>query len=193
MGNQSHSITSPRASWKDPRITASRSTSGPASDRLFLRRDPDQWGRSFEFVVNGIPIFRQGRKCHSRSIASPRACKLQTIREYLLSARDANMNMIRVWGGGYYETDEFYQICDELGIMVWQDFMLADISERREPTHIKRILPARRTIRLGAFATIQASSYGAETTKPSLRGAGGGIASRLRFQSRCQQRCGKTT
>ncbi len=47
-------------------------------------------------------------------------------RRILQSARDANMNMIRHWGGGYYETDEFYQICDELGIMVWQDFMFGN-------------------------------------------------------------------
>ena len=46
-------------------------------------------------------------------------------RRILESARDANMNMIRQWGGGYYESDEFYQICDELGIMVWQDFRSA--------------------------------------------------------------------
>jgi beta-mannosidase len=47
-------------------------------------------------------------------------------RRILESARDANMNMIRHWGGGYYETDEFYSICDELGIMVWQDFMFGN-------------------------------------------------------------------
>jgi beta-mannosidase len=47
-------------------------------------------------------------------------------RRILESAKEANMNTIRHWGGGYYETDEFYQICDELGIMVWQDFMFGN-------------------------------------------------------------------
>ena len=47
-------------------------------------------------------------------------------RQVLESARDANMNMIRNWGGGYYETEEFYDICDELGIMIWQDFMFGN-------------------------------------------------------------------
>ena len=61
----------------------------------------------------------------SRLTASPRASPQ---RSTVASSNrlDANMNMIRHWGGGYYETDEFYQICDELGIMVWQDFMFGN-------------------------------------------------------------------
>ena len=47
-------------------------------------------------------------------------------RRILESAKAANMNMIRHWGGGYYETDEFYGLCDELGLMVWQDFMFGN-------------------------------------------------------------------
>ncbi len=93
---------------------------------IVLRRDPDQWGRSFEFVVNGIPAFAKGANVIPFDSFPARASVAQ-YRQVLESAREANMNMIRVWGGGYYETQEFYDLCDELGIMVWQDFMLADI------------------------------------------------------------------
>ncbi len=92
---------------------------------VVLRREPDQWGRSFEFVVNGIPIFVKGANVVPFDSFSNRV-KPEQIRYILQSAKDANMNMIRIWGGGYYETQEFYQICDELGIMVWQDFMFGN-------------------------------------------------------------------
>jgi beta-mannosidase len=89
---------------------------------LELRRKPDQWGRSFEFVVNGTPIFVKGATIVPFDSFPDRVSKEQ-LRRMLQSAKDANMNMVRIWGGGYYETKEFYQLCDELGIMVWQDFM----------------------------------------------------------------------
>ena len=89
---------------------------------IVLDRHPDQWGRSFQLVVNGIPIFAKGADVIPFDSFANRVTTAN-YRRILESARDANMNMIRHWGGGYYETDEFYQICDELGIMVWQDFM----------------------------------------------------------------------
>jgi beta-mannosidase len=92
---------------------------------VVLRRDPDQWGRSFEFVVNGIPIFAKGANVVPFD-SFPSRVTPEQIRYILQSAKDANMNMVRIWGGGYYETQEFYQICDELGIMVWQDFMFGN-------------------------------------------------------------------
>jgi beta-mannosidase len=90
-----------------------------------LRRQPDKWGRSFEFVVNGIPVFAKGADVIPFD-SFPNRVTTADYRRILKSARDANMNMIRHWGGGYYETDEFYSICDELGIMVWQDFMFGN-------------------------------------------------------------------
>ncbi len=92
---------------------------------VVLRRDPDQWGRSFEFVINGIPVFAKGADVIPFDSFPSRVTTAQ-YRRILQSAVDANMNMIRHWGGGYYESDEFYEICDELGIMVWQDFMFGN-------------------------------------------------------------------
>ena len=92
---------------------------------IVLRREPDQWGRSFEFVVNGIPVFGKGADVIPFD-SFPTRVTTQQYRQVLQSAVDANMNMIRHWGGGYYETDEFYDICDELGIMIWQDFMFGN-------------------------------------------------------------------
>lgn len=89
---------------------------------LLLRRDPDHWGRSMEFVINGIPIFGKGADVIPFDSFPTRVTEA-TYRYILQSARDANMNMVREWGGGIYENDDFYNICDELGLIVWQDFM----------------------------------------------------------------------
>lgn len=87
-----------------------------------LRREPDQWGKSFTFVVNGIPIFAKGANLIPFD-SFPSRVTVARYRQILQAARDANMNMVREWGGGIYESDEFYDICDELGLMVWQEFM----------------------------------------------------------------------
>jgi beta-mannosidase len=92
---------------------------------IVLDRHPDKWGRSFQLVVNGIPVFAKGADVIPFD-SFPNRVTTEDYRRILESARDANMNMIRHWGGGYYETDEFYSICDELGIMVWQDFMFGN-------------------------------------------------------------------
>ena len=92
---------------------------------VVLDRHPDQWGRSFQLLVNGIPVFAKGADVIPFD-SFPNRVTTADYRRILQSARDANMNMIRHWGGGYYETDEFYSICDELGIMVWQDFMFGN-------------------------------------------------------------------
>jgi len=89
---------------------------------LVLRRDPDHWGRSMEFVINGIPIFGKGADVIPFDSFPTRVTE-STYRQILESARDANMNMVREWGGGIYEMDDFYNICDELGLIIWQDFM----------------------------------------------------------------------
>jgi len=92
---------------------------------IVLRRDLDQWGRSFEFLINGIPVFCKGADVIPFD-SFPTRVTTEQYRRILQSARDANMNMVRHWGGGYYETQEFYDLCDELGIMIWQDFMFGN-------------------------------------------------------------------
>jgi beta-mannosidase len=86
-----------------------------------LRRVPDEWGKSFEFVVNGIEVYSKGADVIPFD-SFPNRVTPQIHRKILQDARDAHMNMVREWGGGYYESDDFYDICDELGIMVWQEF-----------------------------------------------------------------------
>ena len=87
-----------------------------------LRRQADQWGKSFEFVVNEIPVFAKGANVIPFD-SFPTRVTPQVHRRILQAARDAHMNMLREWGGGHYESDDFYDICDELGILVWQEFM----------------------------------------------------------------------
>jgi beta-mannosidase len=87
-----------------------------------LRRESDANGRSFYFAVNGIPIFAKGANTIPFDMFQPRVSKAR-LRRVLQSAVDANMNFLRSWGGGYYESDEFFDLADELGLLVWQDFM----------------------------------------------------------------------
>ena len=87
-----------------------------------LRRTPDAKGKGFEFVINGIPVFAKGANSIPFDMFQPRVGEAQ-LRRVLQSAVDANMNMVRSWGGGYYESDAFFDIADELGLLVWQDFM----------------------------------------------------------------------
>lgn len=87
-----------------------------------LRREKDRWGKSMELVVNGIPIFAKGANLIPLDSFPTRVDEAR-MRRTLLDAREANMNMLRMWGGGHYQDDRFYELADELGIMIWQDFM----------------------------------------------------------------------
>ncbi|XP_037073776.1 LOW QUALITY PROTEIN: beta-mannosidase-like [Pollicipes pollicipes] len=81
-------------------------------------------GLTFFFRVNGAPVFAKGSNWIPADALTERVTPAY-LRLLLTSARDANMNMLRVWGGGIYEDDTFYQLADELGLMVWQDMMFA--------------------------------------------------------------------
>lgn len=91
---------------------------------LELDRHPDEWGESFQFVVNGVPFFAKGANWIPADAFITRISDAQ-YQQLLKDTAVANMNMLRVWGGGIYEQDIFYDLCDELGICVWQDFMFA--------------------------------------------------------------------
>ncbi|PYS69255.1 MAG: hypothetical protein DMF73_15115, partial [Acidobacteria bacterium] len=89
---------------------------------LELRRQRDDTGESFTFVINGVPVFAKGGNWIPADSFPSRITK-DKYRKLVQSARDTNMNMLRVWGGGIYESNYFYELCDEMGILVWQDFM----------------------------------------------------------------------
>ena len=91
---------------------------------MTIRREKDKWGESFAHEVNGISIFAMGANYIPEDNIFSRITKERT-RRLLEQCATANFNVIRVWGGGYYPDDFFYDICDELGLVVWQDFMFA--------------------------------------------------------------------
>lgn len=91
---------------------------------MTVRREKDAWGESFCHAVNGVPVFAMGADYIPEDSLLPRMTPERT-RALLEDAAAAHFNCIRVWGGGHYPSDAFYDVCDELGLMVWQDFMFA--------------------------------------------------------------------
>ncbi|MDQ6423602.1 glycoside hydrolase family 2 protein [Paenibacillus sp. LHD-117] len=91
---------------------------------LTVKREKDQWGESFEFEVNGISIFAQGANYIPEDNLLSR-CNAERTEKLLKQCMDANYNCIRVWGGGVYPEDYFYDLCDRYGLIVWQDLMFA--------------------------------------------------------------------
>lgn len=89
-----------------------------------LVQEKDEKGKSFYFKVNGNPVYAKGVNWIPGDSFSLRMSK-EKYHKLIKDCKEANMNMIRVWGGGIYEDDEFYKACDENGILVWQDFMFA--------------------------------------------------------------------
>ncbi|MHA1699371.1 MAG: beta-mannosidase [Promethearchaeota archaeon] len=90
-----------------------------------LVREPDEWGETFFFMLNGVPIFARGANWIPVDSFIARGKKKGLYQQLLKDARKTNMNMIRVWGGGLYEDDVFYNLCDKIGLLVWQDFPFA--------------------------------------------------------------------
>lgn len=92
--------------------------------KIELNLESDEWGNNFQFRINGEPIFAKGANWIPTDSFINRVTD-EKMEFYIRSAKEANMNMLRVWGGGYYETDRFYELCDKYGILVWQDFGFA--------------------------------------------------------------------
>lgn len=113
------------------------------SHRIGLRtvrlvNEKDEHGESYYFEVNGKPMFAKG----SNYIPADMSLPSMTDERYAAlfrAVKEANMNMIRVWGGGTYEDDRFYELADENGILVWQDFMFACTAYPADLTFLKRV------------------------------------------------------
>jgi beta-mannosidase len=108
--------------------------------KLELITEFDPWGQSFKFRANGRDFFAKGANWIPADTFDDRVSE-SDLRDLLQSAKDAHMNCLRVWGGGIYEQDAFYELCDELGICVWQDFMFACTAYPvHEPEFIANVL-----------------------------------------------------
>ncbi|GGI46742.1 beta-mannosidase [Agromyces flavus] len=86
--------------------------------------EPDAGGTPFQLIVNDVPVFVKGANWIPDDALPVRVDRARYARR-LRQARAANLNLIRVWGGGIYESDDFYELCDELGLLTWQDFLFA--------------------------------------------------------------------
>jgi len=102
-----------------------------------IDQSKDHNGRAFAFVVNGVPIFAKGANWIPAD-QFPSRITDEGYRHLVWSAVKANMNMLRVWGGGFYEDDRFYDLCDELGVLVWQDFMFACAQYPADKAYLER-------------------------------------------------------
>jgi beta-mannosidase len=114
-----------------------------------LRQEEDQWGRCFAFVVNGIPIFAKGSNWIPAD-SFPTRITDGYLEALIHSAVVTHQNMLRVWGGGFYEEERFYDLCDRHGILVWQDFIFScsiyplDEPEFVENVHVEAVENIRR-------------------------------------------------
>ncbi|MGX1830946.1 beta-mannosidase [Paenibacillus taichungensis] len=91
---------------------------------LTVKQEQDQWGESFEFEVNGVSFFSMGADYIPEDNILPR-CNPDRTERLIKSCAQAHFNTIRVWGGGHYPENYFYDLCDEYGLIVWQDLMYA--------------------------------------------------------------------
>lgn len=136
--------------WGDPalydftaQIVQNGNTIASKHQRIGLRtvriiNEKDKHGESFYFEVNGIPMFAKGANYIPDDTLLP-AMTDERYSTLFKNIKDANMNVIRVWGGGTYEDDRFYDLADENGILIWQDFMFACTAYPADPTFLRRV------------------------------------------------------
>lgn len=129
---------------------------GLRSSQIVCADDEQGHGSGFCIQINGKAVFMRGANWIPPDALPARANPAQ-VRELLQSTLDANMNMLRVWGGGQYEPDWFYELCDELGILVWQDFMFSCNHYPAADAHwlaSVRVEARQQTRRLSRFASL---------------------------------------
>ena len=103
-----------------------------------LVNEKDEHGESFYFEVNGMPMYAKGANYIPQDAMLPNVTEAR-YRELFSNILAANMNMVRVWGGGTYESDLFYDLADENGILVWQDFMFGCTTYPHDDTFLNRV------------------------------------------------------
>jgi len=109
--------------WDDKLIDTHEVNIGLRDIQLIC--NPDKWGETFYFTLNGVPIFAKGANWIPIDSLISRGKKKSLYEKTLKYTLEANMNFLRVWGGGIYEDDLFYDLCDKYGILIWQDFPFA--------------------------------------------------------------------
>ena len=105
-----------------------------------LRQANDEWGRSFCFIVNGVQIFAKGSNWIPAD-TFPTQITDQHLEGLIHAAAETHQNMLRVWGGGFYEEERFYDLCDRYGILVWQEFIFScSIYPLDDPEFLENVL-----------------------------------------------------
>ena len=107
--------------------------------QIELLQEPDEWGNSFTFVVNGKPLFAKGSNWIPAD-SFPARLNDTRLEHLIRSAAETHQNMLRVWGGGFYEDERFYDLCDRYGILVWQDFIFScSVYPLDDPEFLKNV------------------------------------------------------
>jgi len=129
-------------------VTVELSASGETCDQrtyqvglrtLELRQAEDEWGKSFTFVVNGVPVFAKGSNWIPAD-SFPTRISDEQLEHLIWSTAATHQNMLRVWGGGFYEEERFYDLCDEYGILVWQDCVFScSVYPLNEPAFLENV------------------------------------------------------